>query len=57
MRSLKGLKDRIELLEELSFYLRHREELLKEGLLEESDFMAAVEEIIREYAAHLLLEK
>lgn len=57
MRSLKGLKDRIELLEELSFYLRHREEFLKEGLLEESDFMATVEEIIREYAAHLLLER
>ena len=57
MRSLKGLNDRVELLNELRFYLRHEERLLKEGWLTESDFLEAVEEIIREYAALLLTEK
>lgn len=54
MSTLKGLNDRVELLKELRFYFRFEEELLREGFLTESEFLAIVEEIIREYAALLL---
>lgn len=50
MRPLKGLNDRVELLDELKFYLRYEEQLLEEGWLTESDFLEVVEEIIREYS-------
>ena len=56
MSSLKGLNDRVEILNELRFYLRHEQKLLKEGWLTESDFMAIVDRLIREYAASLLLK-
>lgn len=57
MSTLNGLKDRVELLEELRFYLRHEERLIRNGWLTESDFLEIVEEIIREYAAAILTEK
>ncbi len=57
MSSLKGLNDRVELLNQLRFYLRYEKQLLAEGWLTESDFFEIVEEIIREYAAVLLMEK
>lgn len=57
MRSLKGLNDRVELLRELEFYLRNADRLLNEGWFSESDFLEAVEEIIREYATLLASEK
>lgn len=57
MSSLKGLNDRVELLNQLRFYLRYEKQLLEEGWLTESDFFEIVEEIIREYAALLLLKK
>lgn len=50
MSSLKGLNDRVGLLDELRFYLRHEQQLLEEGWLDESDFLEIVEEIIREYS-------
>lgn len=53
MSSLKGLNDRVELLDQLRFYLRYEQQLLEEGWLSESDFIETVEEIIREYAAKL----
>ena len=57
MCTLKGLNDRVELLDQLRFYLRYEKQLLEEGWLTESDFFEIVEEIIREYAANLLLKK
>lgn len=57
MCTLKGLNDRVELLDQLRFYLRYEKQLLEEGWLTESDFFEIVEEIIREYAALLLLKK
>jgi hypothetical protein len=57
MSSLKGLNDRIEILNELRFYLRHEQKLLSEGWMTESDFFEIVERLIREYAAILLKEK
>ena len=57
MSTLNGLKDRVELLEELRFYLRHEERLIRNGWLTVSDFLEIVEEIIREYAAAILTEK
>lgn len=57
MRTLKGFKDRIELLNELRFYLRHEQKLLSEGWMTESDFFEAVDGIIREYAASLLTKE
>lgn len=57
MRSLKGLNDRIEILNELRFYLRHEQQLLSEGWMSESDFLEIVESLIREYAALLLKGK
>ena len=57
MSSLKGLNDRIEILNELRFYLRHEKKLLSEGWITESDFLTIVESLIKEYAASLLLEK
>lgn len=57
MSSLKGLNDRVELLNELRFYLRNEQKLVNNGWMSESDFIKAVEEIIREYAAKILLEK
>lgn len=47
----------MELLNQLRFYLRNERKLLKEGWMSESDFFKAVDEIIREYAASLLMEK
>jgi len=55
--SLKGLNDRVEILNELRFYFRHEKRLLDEGWIEESDFLKIVERLIREYAAILLTEK
>ena len=57
MSTLKGLNDRVELLNELRFYLRNERKLLTEGWMSESDFIKAVEEIIREYATLILLGK
>ncbi len=57
MRSLKGLNDRIELLNQLRFYLRNEQRLISEGWLSESDFLRIVEEIVREYASILLIEE
>lgn len=57
MCTLKGLNDRVELLNQLRFYLRYEKQLLEEEWLTESDFFEIVEEIIREYAALLLLKK
>ena len=57
MSSLKGLNDRIEILNEMRFYVRYGKSLLEEGWLSESDFLEIVERLIREYAAILLLEK
>ena len=57
MSTLKGLNDRMEILNELRFYLRHEQKLLSEGLLTESDFLAIVDRLIREYAAIILNEK
>ncbi len=57
MSSFKGLNDRIEILNELRFYLRHERKLLSEGWMTESDFMVIVEQLIREYAAILLTKK
>ncbi len=57
MSNLKGLNDRVELLEELRFYFRHEKELLHGGFMTESDFLKIIEAIIREYAAILLIEK
>lgn len=56
MRTLKGLNDRIEILNELRFYLRHEQKLLDEGWMTESDFFEIVESLIREYAIILLKE-
>lgn len=57
MSTLKGLNDRMEILNELRFYLRHEQKLLSEGWLTESDFLAIVDRLIREYAAIILTEK
>ena len=57
MSSLKGLNDRIELLNQLRFYLRNEQRLISEGWLTESDFLKIVEEIIREYATILLIKE
>lgn len=57
MSSLKGLNDRIEILNELRFYLRHEQKLLSEGWLTKSDFFKIVERLIREYAAILLTKE
>ena len=57
MSTLTGLNDRIELLNQLRFYLRNEQRLLEEVWMTESDFLETVEEIIREYAALLLTEK
>lgn len=57
MSTLKGLNDRMEILNELRFYLRHEQKLLSEGWLTESDFLAIVDRLIREYAAIILNEK
>lgn len=54
MSSFKGLNDRVEILNQLRFYLRHEERLLAEGWLSESDFLAIVEQLIKEYAAAIL---
>lgn len=56
MRTLKGLKDRVEILNELRFYFRHEQKLLKEGWITESDFFEIVERLIRDYAAIILKE-
>lgn len=53
MSSLKGLNDRVELLNELRFYFRYEQQLLEEEWMSESDFLEIVEEIIREYSAAL----
>ena len=52
----KGLNDRIEILNELRFYLRYEQKLLEEGWMTESDFFEIVDRLIREYAAILLQE-
>ena len=57
MSTLKGLNDRMEILNELRFYLRHEQKLLSEGWLTELDFLAIVDRLIREYAAIILNEK
>ena len=57
MSSLKGLNDRVEILNELRFYLRHEQKLLSEGWMTESDFCEIVESLIREYAAILLTKE
>ena len=57
MSSLKGLNDRIEILNELRFYLRHEQKLLSEGWMTKSDFFKIVERLIREYAAILLTKE
>ena len=57
MSTLKGLNDRVEILNELRFYLRHEQKLLSEGWLTESDFLEIVDRLIKEYAAILLTEK
>ena len=57
MSSSKGLNDRVELLNELRFYLRNEQKLLSEGWMDESDFVKVVEEIVREYAAIILLDE
>lgn len=41
----------------MRFYLRNEQRLLSEGWMSESDFLKAVEEIIREYAAVLLTKE
>ncbi len=56
MSTLKGLNDRVELLNELRFYLRHEKRLLEEGWMTESDFLKVVERIIKDYAILLLKE-
>lgn len=56
MSTLKGLNDRVELLNELRFYLRHEKRLLQEGWMTESDFLEIVERIIKEYAMEILKE-
>lgn len=57
MSPLTGLNDRVEILNELRFYLRHEQKLLSEGWLSESDFLQIVESLIREYAAMILAGK
>ena len=57
MSSLKGLNDRVEILNELRFYLRHEQKLLSEGWMTESDFFEIVESLILEYAAILLTKE
>ncbi|WP_286140503.1 hypothetical protein [Duncaniella freteri] len=57
MSSLKGLKDRVELLEQLRFYFRYEQTLLNEGWVSESDFFKIVDEIIREYAISIIKEE
>lgn len=57
MSTLKGLNDRVEILNELRFYFRNEQRLLKEGWLSESDFFKIVETLIKEYVAILLQEK
>lgn len=57
MSTSKGLNDRVEILNELRFYLRHEKRLLEEGWMDESDFLKIVERLIREYAAILLTEE
>ena len=57
MSSLKGLKDRVELLEQLRFYYRYEQTLLNEGWVSESDFFKIVDEIIREYAISIIKEE
>ncbi len=56
MCTLKGLNDRVEILNELRFYFRHEQKLLSEGWLTESDFFEIVERLIKEYVATLLKE-
>lgn len=57
MSSLKGLNDRIEILNELRFYLRHENKLLEEGWMTELDFLETIERLIREYASILLVSE
>lgn len=57
MSSLKGLKDRVELLEQLRFYFRYEQTLLNKGWVSESDFFKIVDEIIREYAISIIKEE
>ncbi len=57
MSSLKGLKDWVELLEQLRFYFRYEQTLLNEGWVSESDFFKIVDEIIREYAISIIKEE
>lgn len=56
MSTLKGLNDRVEILNMLRFYFRHELKLIEEGWISESDFSEIVERLIREYAASLLKE-
>ena len=57
MSTLKGLNARIEILNELRFYLRHEQRLLSEGWMTESDFFEIVERLIKEYTAILLTKE
>lgn len=57
MSSSEGLNDRVELLNELRFYFRYEEALLREGWVDESDFREIIEETVREYAILLLKER
>lgn len=50
----EGLNDREELLNELRFFLRYEEQLIREGWYSESDFKEIIERIIKDYAILLL---
>lgn len=54
MNNDEGLKDREELLNELRLFFRYEEMLIREGWYSESDFMKAIERIIRDYSILLL---
>lgn len=56
MSTLKGLNDRVGILNNLRFYFRYEQQLLQEGWMSESDFFKEVEQLIREYAISLLKE-
>lgn len=56
MRTLKGLNDRVEILNQLRFYFRYEQKLLDEGWMTESDFFEVVEQLIKEYVSILLKE-
>ena len=57
MSTLKGLNDRVEILNELRFYFRNEQKLLKEGWMSESDFFKTIETLIKEYLLILLQEE